>query len=1179
MSVQFTSDGSVEDDGFHGTWTCDGGVGPDSSATDCHDAFSIHMSEINWGSTLLGIDAPQQRCLRPTPSVESSTHHPCWSVGSLSTPALLVGSGVVTDGPDNYENDQECAWELQCNDCQRPHLHLLEFETESISDYAEVFDGNNSAAPLLLRNLSGTIAVSEHSLLIATTSSLFVRFRTDSINSATGFRAAFTCESLIQADEVVHGEPQCDWLPSCAGTFDGTNRSTCDEAEGCVYSYDFESAVPQVTDMHYTSMYGSSAHDYYIDQTARIAVCLQPAPCYRITTRRSGICELGSQLSDGDHISLNLYEHEQTTLGNLECSWFISCAAAPVLMNFTVFSTEKEYDVLFVYDGLDTDAPILRRMSGGYGSLGEQPVPTVQSTGTDMFATFAADAGTVDSQIEASIICPNGRATISRYLQNRINSMAPHWSLIDSEGHVVIQGSAPFSQDVCHCGHAGASECDDCELALDTIPAELISHGTCHSSTLGHGELCLAICADGKLPLSCWNGELEHPQTCCSAGSAWSQVDNICVLCRPGLYDHDASPTTKCMECPLGYYSEAGASSCERCSEGTTSDAVAPAPWLPSTCSAHNINNDWLQERKRQFKLSTESGQIATSWTAFHAALNEISTEVESGVTPQSMIPAEMMASCLNLENIYVEVSSQWTESVQAIHWLCSSELSSQLEQIKQYGYCSEEDLEQFNALRDDTCGAGGTCCVTMCEQTAADSSDVTDDQGGAKEGLGRRTRRRILEADEDIKACSSYNGTTSSDACLVPPELIFDGSSSTGAEQWARSWLDYMCCEAISSTPRHWPRNMLLWKMVCANLPRLQDSSGEYANELKLYCPNDVPEHELTTWAIDTFRPVMQSKNPYWNKIPDVKQHCKPIDTRAEMTASVTVVLTDTEHASHVALLIHDPLSNGTFPAPHDTTHYVSWGPNIGGWGEDIADVSSTVTLYGGDVTAMRQQWEKLKNISFDVVTFNCAILAMNVLAHGFRDSCPSLVDATSKSIWASPTGLFRLAQEIDRLVPRQRKQVDHQYGAENIRNASLANREENRRKLQTSLLDLPTCVPGLSIQACDGNHLDMLLMADSTGLCAIDCAPASKLEHLVPGAQSCTQCGAGFHDSDEDPTTPCVGCPLGRYSDLGAGASCPGQCAPGESQVEELIRGADGSQPCRRWRLHSLSSWQIRS
>ncbi len=72
---------------------------------------------------------------------------------------------------------------------------------------------------------------------------------------------------------------------------------------------------------------------------------------------------------------------------NTDCDWLIQPAgASEITLSFTQFSTELNKDVVSVYDGSTTSAPLLGTWSG------TTVPPTLTSTGGSMLVTFASDA-------------------------------------------------------------------------------------------------------------------------------------------------------------------------------------------------------------------------------------------------------------------------------------------------------------------------------------------------------------------------------------------------------------------------------------------------------------------------------------------------------------------------------------------------------------------------------------------------------------------------------------------------------------------------------------------------------------------------------------------------------------------------------------------------------------------
>ena len=89
------------------------------------------------------------------------------------------------------------------------------------------------------------------------------------------------------------------------------------------------------------------------------------------------------------------------------------------------------------------------------------------------------------------------------YHINVTGPSSARWLIHDASGTVVVEGTAPFSQEVCHCGHHGGISCSDCTI---TPPAGG-GYGDCPANgTLSHESRCVATCGNesGLLPMSRW---------------------------------------------------------------------------------------------------------------------------------------------------------------------------------------------------------------------------------------------------------------------------------------------------------------------------------------------------------------------------------------------------------------------------------------------------------------------------------------------------------------------------------------------------------------------------------------------------------------------------------------------------------------------------------------------------
>ena len=161
-----------------------------------------------------------------------------------------------------------------------------------------------------------------------------------------------------------------------------------------------------------------------------------------------------------------------------------------------------------------------------------------------------------------------------------------------------------------------------------------------------------------------------------------------------------------------------------------------------------------------------------------------------------------------------------------------------------------------------------------------------------------------------------------------------------------------------------------------------------------------------------------MEQYNPNFQPVVESVADCE----NKENTGAVTVLLTKplmNGTFGHVAMVLHEDHSLA-LPEGLDDTHYVSFSNHrdtVGvmitgtkadhvGFGHDLKGVTETVTLYNADVEAMMTKWDDIKNSGqmFDLLEWNCARVALEVLNEGYPDCVVALED----QLW-TPTNMFR--------------------------------------------------------------------------------------------------------------------------------------------------------------------------
>ncbi len=88
---------------------------------------------------------------------------------------------------------------------------------------------------------------------------------------------------------------------------------------------------------------------------------------------------------------------------NQNCSWLISpTGASTITLNFTAFNTESGNDLVKIYNGNSSAAPLIGTYSGS-------TLPaSIISSGSSLFVTFTTNASNVSSGFSATIICNAG---------------------------------------------------------------------------------------------------------------------------------------------------------------------------------------------------------------------------------------------------------------------------------------------------------------------------------------------------------------------------------------------------------------------------------------------------------------------------------------------------------------------------------------------------------------------------------------------------------------------------------------------------------------------------------------------------------------------------------------------------------------------------------------------------
>ncbi|XP_005335338.2 tolloid-like protein 2 [Ictidomys tridecemlineatus] len=213
MRVEFKSDNTVSKRGFRAHFFSD----KDECAKDnggcqheCVNTFGSYLCRCRSGYRLHenGHDCKEAGCAHKISSAEGTLASPNW--------------------PDKYPSRRECTWNISSTAGHRVKLTFNEFEIEQHQecayDHLEMYDGPDTLAPILGRFCGSK----KPDPVVASGSSLFLRFYSDASVQRKGFQAAYSTEcggrlkAEVQTKELYShaqfgdnnypSQAHCDWV-------------------------------------------------------------------------------------------------------------------------------------------------------------------------------------------------------------------------------------------------------------------------------------------------------------------------------------------------------------------------------------------------------------------------------------------------------------------------------------------------------------------------------------------------------------------------------------------------------------------------------------------------------------------------------------------------------------------------------------------------------------------------------------------------------------------------------------------------------------------------------------------------------------------------------------------------------------------------------------------------------
>ncbi|GLD71733.1 CUB and sushi domain-containing protein 1-like protein [Lates japonicus] len=305
----------------------------------CNPGYSLHGS-----STLTCLSGDRRVWDKPLPSciAECGGH----ITGAVSGRILSPGY------PAPYDNNLHCTWTIEADTGKTISLHFIVFDTEIGHDILRVWDGPSgpSDGGILLKEWSGPALPED---IHSTFNILTLQFDSDYFISKQGFSIQFSTTTATTCNDPgipVNGSRYGDSKePGDSMTFQ------CDPG----YQLEGQDTI--------TCVRMDNRFYWQPDPPTCIATC-------------------GGNISGPSGVILSP-NYPQPYPPGKECDWRIRVNPDFVIaLIFKSFNMEPSYDFLHIYEGEDSNGPLLSSLQGN------QAPERIESSGNSLFLAFRSDA-------------------------------------------------------------------------------------------------------------------------------------------------------------------------------------------------------------------------------------------------------------------------------------------------------------------------------------------------------------------------------------------------------------------------------------------------------------------------------------------------------------------------------------------------------------------------------------------------------------------------------------------------------------------------------------------------------------------------------------------------------------------------------------------------------------------
>ncbi|XP_040823013.1 CUB and sushi domain-containing protein 1 [Ochotona curzoniae] len=302
----------------------------------CNPGYAMHGS-----NTLTCLSGDRRVWDKPLPSCLAE----CGGQIHAATSGRILSPGY----PAPYDNNLHCTWIIEADPGKTISLHFIVFDTETAHDILKVWDGPVDSN-ILLKEWSGSALPGD---IHSTFNSLTLQFDSDFFISKSGFSIQFSTSVASTCNDP--GMPQ-------NGTRYGDSREPGDTITfQCDPGYQLQGQA-KVT---------------CVQQNNRFFWQPDPPTC---------IAACGGNLTGPAGVILSP-NYPQPYPPGKECDWRINVNPDFVIaLIFKSFNMEPSYDFLHIYEGADSNSPLIGSFQGS------QAPDRIESSGNSLFLAFRSDA-------------------------------------------------------------------------------------------------------------------------------------------------------------------------------------------------------------------------------------------------------------------------------------------------------------------------------------------------------------------------------------------------------------------------------------------------------------------------------------------------------------------------------------------------------------------------------------------------------------------------------------------------------------------------------------------------------------------------------------------------------------------------------------------------------------------